>query len=550
MCFVRWMKDWVKLAAVAAVLAAVSMAVTPEETQAQGIQTLPTVTVTATPPPVDRSKGYFGGATPRQFEKPAGRQMVDIASVGGKVDVNAILGCSGLDIGAAIENTLNVGNLADEFTSYLKTSLAQSALTLLYQSPSLNAVLDGLRAVGHARVSMTQAQCSATEAFVDSRTQEVRNEALQLCHSREENNPQCSKPEKLAGYIRELMGIDKDGNRLEGRAGRWNGCLYDHMCEGDGNCAWSTFVPNFCYDVGSGEGKTAEPMLSPQEAFDGAEHAAMMVMEERLEKACGVIDEKGYTNALRDLETSWNSGNSQNAAPAPAAEGGAAEGSTAEGGAAESGGEQSADASATAIAEYAKYFGKESCVDPDTQLVYSDVKKLLDQASSVNKDADGNEVNAFTGGAQLNFDDMQKIIVNTVKCSLGRKIHPHVDVNMCMLPQAEKRAMQQSISQAVAAESTINVFNAIIFKLSEMLATQGFSTDGGMNSAVRDQVVLLIDQVKNMRDAMSTTLSSYRDVSERVAAMNKYVAAQQEKLDARVRGDILRAQSSLGNQSR
>src|SRR5690606_9480540 len=98
--------------------------------------------------------GYFGGATPRFVEPPSGRQMVDIAEVGGGVNIDAILGCSGLDIGAAISQTLEIGNLADEFTNYLKTSLAQSALTLLYQSPSLNAVLDGLRAVGHARVSM------------------------------------------------------------------------------------------------------------------------------------------------------------------------------------------------------------------------------------------------------------------------------------------------------------------------------------------------------------------------------------------------------------
>lgn len=424
---------------------------------------------------------------------------VDIVDINLGFEADSILGCSGVDIGGLIQNTFNVGDIGSEFSNYLQTTLAKEALTLVYSSPAVSAVLDGLKAVGHARASILQEKCDANEIMANARNRRLRSEGYQKCIA-EHDQVYCDSPDNLSSYITDVS-----------QSQRWSGTLHDFLCdESTQNCDWLKMMPNFAYDLGENQGKTAGAAVGPTQMFDRADTAASERLRDRVEKTAELIKEKGMTQAMIDLAGA--AADTGDAAVGDAAATAADATATGDAAAAATG-----DAGATGASDtlaWQQILGN-ACLDEESGRSLTDVTAMLS----------GN-------GSGDAFGDIDKIIEGSAKCIIDQEIHPHVDAKIATLPLAKREGMIRSLSQAAAARASINVMNAIIFKMAETLAVKGSSESDGentMNADMREFALMQIENFKSMRDALVQTLQSYKDISERVATLNRDVEASRER---------------------
>lgn len=99
-------------------------------------------------------------------------------------------GCDATDFASIIEKELDgagdldIRKMGDEFASYAKTALMKEAMTMLFSSPAISAVMDGIKATANARMSMMENSCNAREIMEAARNrvdQRVKAEAVQYC---------------------------------------------------------------------------------------------------------------------------------------------------------------------------------------------------------------------------------------------------------------------------------------------------------------------------------------------------------------------------------
>jgi hypothetical protein len=433
------------------------------------------------PVTVDYSLYYDLGGVPNIGRSGADNQgnTTPIVDINLGLNVDSVLGCSGVDIGGLIQNTFNVGDIGSEFSNYLQTTLAREALTLVYSSPAVSAVLDGLKAVGHARASILQEKCDANEIMANARNRRLRSEGYQRCLA-EHDQVHCDNPSNLSQYITQVA-----------QTQRWSGTLHDFLCDSSQqNCDWLRMMPNFAYDMGENQGRTANAAVGPTQMFDRADRAAGDRLRERVQRTRQMIEERGVAETMRALAGTTEDGAGTAPAGDPPAAAAAADGSGTQ------------DSSLA----WQQLLGN-ACIDEESGRSLTDVTAMLNGTNP--------------GDA---FGNIDRIIEGTARCIVDQEIHPHVDVRISLLPQVQQEGMLRSLSQAIAARASVNVMNAIIFKMAETLATRGSAEGDGantMNRDMRDFALMQIENFKSMRDALVQTLQSYKDIAERVATLNR-----------------------------
>ena len=420
----------------------------------------------------------------------SGAQQRPILEVGSSFDAGGILGCAGLDIKGMLDNTFNVGNLGDEFKNYLQNTIATEALSLLYSQPGVSQVLDGMKAIGHARVSIQQEQCNAQEIYADATNRRITSEAHQLCLQENGNRQTECEGSKLAEYVEQIT-----------QSRRWSGTLHDHVCT-DENSTLCQFLPNFAYDIGTGEGQTAQASVPAGVVSAAAEQAAMQCMEVRGQAASQLISEVGYAQAMqltasgqRTISCGGGAGGAGGSAPGGSAPGGNAPGGNAPGG----GGSSVFDGFGTVNACIADVGGQQINVES------------LNEALSNNDTSGYQNINPIT------------LVQEHSKCILEREIHPHVDINIQTLPADERAGAEMAIAQSVRTKAAVNLYNALITALSEALIRSGGSessnADTSMNTQTREFVVAQLEAFRAARDSIQTDDELSAGVSDSVSRM-------------------------------
>jgi hypothetical protein len=199
----------------------------------------------------DMSLGYnFGGVTDctKTGSSASDGTLID-ANLGlttDGFDATEILGCDGLDVGALVGKGLgigggvDVGNLTQEFGNYLKSTLAQEALTMIYSDPAIAGIQDNLKAVGNMRAQLLQARCNATEIRSKAaKNKRLHSEAQEKCLKEKKGtgSTECSDPEILTPYIQEVE-----------ESPRWKEDFSKRICDKEGSdagCSWTTLLPNY-----------------------------------------------------------------------------------------------------------------------------------------------------------------------------------------------------------------------------------------------------------------------------------------------------------------
>ncbi|GEM_PF-6818453 len=426
--------------------------------------------------------GSGGGATQRP-----------ILEVGSSFDAGGVLGCSGLDISGMLENTFNVGNLGDEFKNYLQNTIATEALSLLYSQPGVSQVLDGMKAIGHARVSIQQERCNANEIFADVTNRRLRDEAHAEC-LRENGGLQTScEGSALEPYVEAIA-----------QSRRWSGTLHDHVCEeGSRLC---DFLPNFAYDVGTGEGQSSQASVPPSAVSYAAESAAVSCLQVRGAQADALIEEVGYSEALRltasgdraiscDPDVATNGGNG--------------------GGDGDGEGDGNGNGNGNGGGPLAGYASVNECI-------VEAGGKQIDVSELTNALRTGDDENGVDRIASLN---PMQLVQAHAECILSREIHPHVDINVQMLPQAEIEGAQRAIAQTVKAKASVNLYNALITALSEALINSGSSessdSETSVNPHTREFIIAQLEAFKAARDSILMDVKMSKDVAQTVTGMNE-----------------------------
>ena len=385
----------------------------------------------------------------------------EIVDVSAGIDAGGVLGCSGLDLGGMIQNTLDVGDLAGEFQDYLKNTLATEALSLLYSQPGVSQVLDGLKAVGHARASILQEKCNANEIMADATNQRLKSEAQDLCLEDTGSMVECEGEADLAPYIEQLE-----------ESKRWSGTLHDHICpeDEDGNrSATCKFIPNFSYDVGAKSGRGSEAGFKDKQVRDSARSSAFNCLQTRAERASLLAQEKGYACARQLLGTGavklsckgdfTMPNNDCRGAGAPT--GGTGAGGTGTGGTPGQDAASNPDESNPAAAGLSP---AESCVvekpadnpdDPDaapTEISVDDLAQAIEDAGNMN---------------------IEEIIASHTECIIGKEVHSHVDLNIALSPGVDALAAMNGLSEVFATKAFLDLNAMRIRKLSQTIVNSG-----------------------------------------------------------------------------
>ncbi len=451
----------------------------------------------------DYSRSYgFGGVmrSPDSLQQGSGPYQRPILDVNSGINMGGILGCSGLDIGGMLQNTFNLGNLGDEFKSYLQNTIATEALSLLYSQPGVAQVLDGMKAIGHARVSILQEKCNANEILADVTNKRLKDEGYAQCLDDSGGDAQfCDNPANLQAGIDKIIGSK-----------RWSGTLHDQVCPEGSESGVCRFLPDFAYDIGSGQGKTGEAEIPVGVVSAVAENAAMECFEKREEMACKLISEKGYSEAMRLVQI----GEEKIHCGANASSSSASSASA------------SATTTPTAPSPSNGLSPIESClvdagegVDIDT----SDLGSALEESKNVNPVA---------------------LVAAHTECLIGKEIHGHIDLNMCTLPSSEREGVKASLSQVMKTKASVDLYNALIMKLSEALIRSGgeesSNKDNSMNTHTLDFVTAQIEMFKNQRDSLITEMRLTEDVAGRVSAMI-------DEMDKNKAAGAAKGASAIGN---
>lgn len=107
----------------------------------------------------------FSRSLPGELQSGGEVPILDV-SVGGAVNADEILGCSGLNLdalGQSVMQMMDLDQIGDMMMNYVQTNLANYLLTQIYSSPAIAAIFDSLEAFSAARVEMLQARCRADE---------------------------------------------------------------------------------------------------------------------------------------------------------------------------------------------------------------------------------------------------------------------------------------------------------------------------------------------------------------------------------------------------
>lgn len=463
----------------------------------------------------DYSRSYqFGGVlrAPNAGNSGGGATQRPILEVGSSFDAGGILGCSGLDISGMLENTFNVGNLGDEFKNYLQNTIATEALSLLYSQPGVSQVLDGMKAIGHARVSIQQEQCNANEIFADVTNRRMRDEAHAEC-LRENRVQTACEGSALEPYVEAIA-----------QSRRWSGTLHDHVCEeGSRLC---DFLPNFAYDVGTGEGQSSTASVPPGVVSDTAEYAANACLEARGAQARALIDEVGYSEALRLTATGERVISCDPEVLAGGGNGGGGDGDG-DGGNGGNGGN----------------------VDASPLAAFSSVNECVVEAGGEQIDVSDLTQALRTGTGQEGIDRVaalnpMALVQEHANCIVSREIHPHVDINTAMLPDAEREGARRAISQTVRTKAAVNLYNALITALSEALinsgSTESSDPETSINPQTREFIIAQLEAFKAARDSILMDTKLSKEVANTVSGMN-------ERLDS-LQGSAMRNASGAFSQ--
>lgn len=431
----------------------------------------------------DYSRSYaYGGvlrAPSNGGSAGSGMEQRPILEVGSNFDAGGVLGCAGLDISGMLENTFNVGNLGDEFKNYLQNTIATEALSLLYSQPGVSQVLDGMKAIGHARVSIQQEQCNAQEIFADVTNRRLTSEAHELCLQENGNRQTECEGSALEGYVEQIA-----------QSRRWSGTLHDHVCEeGSRVC---DFLPNFAYDIGTGEGQSSQAAVPAPVVAMTAENAAMNCLEVRGGQAAAAIEELGFSEALRVTASGERR--------ISCSEGGGTTAST--------GGGDGGDGGGSSVSGFSSV---NACVvdSGGEEINVEDLTAALRQ----------NNTEGVTG---LN---PMALVEDHANCVLEKEIHPHVDINIEMLPEEEREGARRAIAQNVKTKAAVNLYNALITALSESLinsgSTESSDPESSMNPQTREFVIAQIEAFKAARDQILMDNKMSKEVAQSVNRMNE-----------------------------
>lgn len=447
----------------------------------------------------------------------------DIVNVNAGIDVGGVLGCSGIDLRSMIQNTFEIGDLAGEFKDYLKNTLATEALSLLYSQPGVSQVLDGLKAVGHARASILQERCNANEILADVTNQRLRSEAQELCL--QERSPTECEGETLGGYVEQITA-----------SSRWSGTLHDHICPADSETgersASCRFIPNFAYDVGTRSGNRQPASYSDRQVRADARNAALECLQERGERASEIVDEEGYARALEKIASG-----ERKVYCGEGLGGGVGGADTGVGGGSVAGSE---DPVAAAIAGLSP---AESCImmgpdDPEDDsdgpitINVQDLDQAIEQAGNL---------------------DLRDLVDAHIKCIIGQELHGHVDLNIVSAPAVEALAAWNGLAEVFATKAFLNLNAMRMHRLTQAILNSGGRDSAktcspeeeetgtcrsSMNPQTLDSATVMLQQFRDEQEAALVELQLAEQVANRIKAVT-------DERDARG----LRAQAGVASQA-
>ena len=481
-----------------------------------------------------RSYRYGGGVNiPGAGDGDSGGGSSDIVDINVGIDAGGVLGCSGLDLKGMIQSTLNVGDIAGEFQTYLQNKVATEALTLIYSQPGVSQVLDGLKAVGHARASIMQEKCNANAIMADVTNKRLQGEAQDLCLKDKGNMVECEGASNLGKYI------DKLANTL-----RWKGTLHDHICKDDS--AVCKFLPNFAFNANTKEGKEASAEFDDNAVRTKARSSAFECMEARGQQAATLLDEVGYACAQKligtgEVKISCSGDGGGNSGGASCEEGG-------------SDGDQSAVNPDAAEEAASGLTTAEACVmegsgeDGPSQIDVSDLGTALDGAAGT---------------------DLMALIDAHIDCIIDKEIHGHVDLNIVTAPAVDAMAAWNGLSQVFATKAFLELNAVRIRKVSQAIVNSGgrdnansceVDSDGNKKNAncqdtppppLLDTAAALLEQFRYDQKAALAELEMAERVAERINRMNQDRDTRSDEVAsgaARVGRAGAAAQNSAGRQ--
>ena len=441
-------------------------------------------------PVPDFSQAYgFGGVptmNPGSGAASSGSQSAQpILDVNMGIDAGGVLGCHGMDINSMVKSTLNVGDISGQFQDYLQSMMAKQMLSLLYSSPEVSKVLDGMKAMANARVSMLQEKCDANEIMANATNARLRAEALDACLKDGNTMDDCQDEggSKWKNYVEDLS-----------KSKRWSASLHDWVCPEGSNSVACDMISDFKYDPSNNQGKTAPAKVSLDQAKSTAEQEVKDIMTQRVAKAEDLIRRFGYNKTLAILA---NGSCDMTSDEANAAKGhvGKAQNSCQD-----------------ALAAYQQDIGPDACVAKESggsELNLNNVTDAMDNWKDVN------------GG------DVSELVKAVAKCQTANRIHPHVDVNIALLPEAEKQGAINAIAQNVAVGSAIKVNDALLFKLSEVLIQAGMSGGADKDNSMTPQMSEALKMTVTGRTMQGSALEGQHGSDQDLAATVDAMAVDQ-----------------------
>ena len=225
------------------------------------------------------------------------------------IDAGAVLGCSGVDLTSAIRSNMGIGsttNLAQQAADYAKSRVFQKSLSMLYATPGVANVLDGLQAIANAKVSLLQQKCDAAEVYADAQNKQLRAEAMHKCVEEKGNMEECQKSEVWQQYVKKAVDSPK-----------WNKDLYTQLCEGAGadkegaGCEWRFMLPNKKTKIdpeaeteknpttGEETPDQTDAVIHPEDVVDMASSSAAELLIDRLKRAEDAVRNLGYNETMR-----------------------------------------------------------------------------------------------------------------------------------------------------------------------------------------------------------------------------------------------------------
>ena len=462
----------------------------------------------------DYSRAYRYGSgvhIPGAPDIGSGNQVEPIVNANLGIDAGGVLGCSGIDLRSMIQNTFEVGDLAGEFKDYLKNTLATEALSLLYSQPGVSQVLDGMKAIGHARAGILQERCNANEILADATNKRLSSEAYNEC-IKETQSPQECQGDGLNKYLDDIA-----------NSARWSGTLHERICpEGeDGEKAPAcNFIPNFYFNVNDKQGNETQPSIDGEVARNIATTAANECLEKRGQLVSNLISEHGLSEGMLKIASGEAKIHCGEGAWGDTA-GDDTGNDTGNNGGNTGGGSVSDGANAGLSVE-------ESCeVDTEDNVLYADnLEDLMKRA------------NGLTG---------PEILEKHVKCLIGKDLHGHVDAQIAIMPAVDALGVWRALAEVFATQAVINMHSATIKMLAEMVIESGGSEttklcerhkDGpkkgekinkDCKDSINPQELSFISMtMQNLRNAIANAKDNL-EMARKRAEINRRAAEEQEE---------------------